>query len=351
MLNKEIFWKGKKVLITGSTGFKGSWLTLALRHAGAKIVGISSKKLCSNLLISNFINFKEEIKLYNADITNFKLLRKIITKEKPQIIFHLAAQPIVKKSYLEPYKTFCINALGTVHILEIIKDINSKIVLVNVTTDKVYKQNKFNKDFKVNDQLGGNDIYSASKSCSDIIASAYYNSFYKNNNKVGIATARAGNVIGGFDWAEDRIIPDFFRSIIKKKKLTIRMPNSVRPWQHVIDVVNGYMLLAKNLYKNPKKFSKSWNFGPKKNSNKSVIKLINQLNKINNNKVKVVIQKSNFHEEKSIKLDSSESIKELNWKQKINFFNSIKLTSIIYEKFLNKKLTKNDFSRQIERYL
>lgn len=350
MLNKEIFWKRKKVLITGSTGFKGSWLTLALRYVGANIVGISSTKPFRNLLISNFLKLNEEIKFYNTDITDFKLLKKIIIKEKPQIIFHLAAQPIVKKSYLEPYKTFCINALGTVHILEIIKNLNSKIVLVNVTTDKVYKQNRFNKNFKVNDQLGGNDIYSASKSCSDIITNAYYNSFFKNNNKVGIATARAGNVIGGFDWSEDRIIPDFFRSIIKNKKLIIRMPNSVRPWQHVIDVVNGYMLLAESLYKNPKKFSKSWNFGPKKNSNQPVIKLINRFNKINNNKVKVVVNKSNFHEEKSIKLDSRETIKELNWKQKINFLNSIKLTSTIYEKFLYKKLTKNDFSKQIKKF-
>jgi len=352
MLNKQKkFWRNKKVLITGNSGFKGSWLSLALKDLGANIIGISSKKNDSKLLMSNYLNISKKIRTYNADIINYKLINKIINKEKPQIIFHLAAQPLVRKSYEDPYKTFCTNALGTVNLLESIRKINYRIAFINITTDKVYKQKKINKIFKVSDELGGNDIYSASKACSDMITHAYYSSFFKKNKLVGIATARAGNVIGGFDWAKNRIIPDFFRAFNDKKKLIIRMPNSIRPWQHVIDVISGYLILAKKLYENPKKFSNSWNFGPKKNSNKKVIDLIKQLNTINNNKVNLLIKKSNFHEENIIKLDSKTSIDSLGWKQKIDFKKSINLTSEIYQKYLTKKLCYNDFKNQIRKFL
>lgn len=350
MLSKKNFWLNKKILITGNTGFKGSWLTIALKEVGANIVGISNKKN-NNFTINNYLKLNKIIRQYYKDVTNYKALEKIILKEKPDIIFHLAAQPIVKYSYNNPYETFCINSLGTVNLLEIIKKFKHKSAFVNITTDKVYKQTGKNRIFQVEDHLGGNDVYSASKACSDIMSNAYYKSFFLKKSNIGIATARAGNVIGGFDWAKNRIIPDFFRSIEKNNSLTIRMPNSVRPWQHIIDVINGYMILAEKLYKMPKKFSKSWNFGPKKNSSKPVIKLIKKLNQINTNRAKIILKKSNFHEEKSIRLDSKNSIKELKWKQKIKFSDSVMLTSEIYQKFFSKNLKYEDFKKQIKKYI
>jgi len=349
MLNKKKFWLGKKVLITGNTGFKGSWLTISLLELGANIIGISSKKK-GRLFIHNYLNLGKKIKQYFINILNYKSLEKIILKEKPEIIFHLAAQPIVKYSYLKPYETFCINSLGTVNLLEIIKKLKNKFAFINITTDKVYKQNFKNKEFRVEDPLGGNDIYSGSKACSEIMTHCYYKSFFFNKNIIGIATARAGNVIGGFDWSKNRIIPDFFRSIKNNKCLKIRMPDSIRPWQHVIDVINGYLILAEKLYKNPTKFSKSWNFGPKRNSVKTVFELVKLLNKINKNKIKLLVEKSNFHEEKSIRLNTSLTTSKLKWRQKINFRNSLLLSSEIYQKFLRKNLSYKDFKKQIQKY-
>tara|TARA_B100000131_G_scaffold318700_1_gene363086 strand:+ start:631 stop:1680 length:1050 start_codon:yes stop_codon:yes gene_type:complete len=344
MLNKN-FWKNKKVLITGNTGFKGSWLTIYLLEKGAKIVGISKKERIG-LYLFNFLNLSKKITQYYLDIKKYKKIKSVIKKEKPDIIFHLAAQPIVSLSYNKPLETLNTNIIGTINILESIKFSKKKISLLNITTDKVYKQNG-KKYFKEDDSLGGKDVYSSSKASSDLITISYFHSFFKNFNKIGVATARAGNVIGGFDWSKNRIIPDTVKAAFNSKKLSIRMPKSVRPWQHVLDVINGYVMLAEKLYNKPQKYSGAWNFGPNKNSNKNVITLVSTLSKNLDQKPRIIFKKENFHEEKSIGLISFKAKKILNWKPQFNFKKCVKLTAQIYNLYYQNKLNYGDFKEQI----
>ncbi len=344
IMSNNNFWKNKKVLITGNTGFKGSWLTIYLLEKKAYIIGISKKER-KGLYLFNYLKLNKKIKQYYLDICEYKKLKKVVEKEKPDLIFHLAAQPIVKESYSNPLNTLKINIIGTSNILEIIRYSKKKISLINITTDKVYKQNGI-KSFNENHSLGGKDIYSSSKASSDIITSAYFESFFKKNNKTGIATARAGNVIGGFDWSNNRIIPDAIKASFSSSILKIRMPKSIRPWQHVLDVINGYVILAEKLYNNPLKYSGSWNFGPNNSANKNVITLVKTLSKELTKKTKVIFSKGKFHEEKSIKLSSKKSKKKLNWKTKFNFKKSIKLTAEIYNLYYKKKLNYNHFVKQ-----
>ena len=344
MLSKN-FWKNKKVLITGNTGFKGSWLTIHLLEKGAKIVGISKKEK-KGLFLFNFLKLNKKIHQYYFNIQEYDKIKKILKKEKPDIIFHLAAQPIVSLSYKDPINTLSTNIIGTINILEAIRFSKKKLSMINITTDKVYKQSHL-KPFKEIDSLGGNDIYSASKASSDLITMSYFQSFFKKDNKIGVATARAGNVIGGFDWSKNRIIPDAINAAFDNKKLNIRMPKSVRPWQHVLDVVNGYVVLAEKLYNKPSKFSEAWNFGPNSSSNKNVITLANNLNKQLDKKFDVIFQKGNFHEEKSIRLNSKKSRIKLNWKPVFDFKKTIKLTAEIYNLYYKNVLKYHDFQKQI----
>ena len=343
MLNKN-FWKSKKVLITGNTGFKGSWLTIYLLEKGAKIVGISKKEK-KGLFLFNFIKLNKKITQYYLDICEYKKLKNVINKEKPDIIFHLAAQPIVSLSYLEPLNTLKTNILGTSNILEIMRFQKKKVSVINITTDKVYKQNG-NKSFKEDHALGGRDVYSSSKASSDIITNSYFHSFFREDNNIGIATARAGNVIGGFDWSNNRIIPDTVKAAFNSKILKIRMPKSIRPWQHVLDVINGYTILAEKLYNKPLEYSGSWNFGPNKSSNKNVMTLVNALNNELDKKSKIIFKKGNFHEETSIKLISKKAKKNLNWKPKFNFAKCVKLTAAIYNLYYKNLLKYEHFKEQ-----
>ena len=345
MLTKN-FWKNKKILITGNTGFKGSWLSIFLIEKDAKIVGISKRER-QGLFLYNYLNLKKKIKQYYFDIYDYKKVNKVLKQEKPDIIFHLAAQPLVKESYDNPYSTIFTNVIGTVNILEAARNLKKKISIINVTTDKVYKQSLKKILFSEEDKLGGNDIYSASKACSDILTHSYYKSFFEKN-KIGIATARAGNVIGGFDWSNNRIIPDAIKSSYNKKKLIVRMPKSVRPWQHVLDVVNGYCVLAEKLYKNPYSHSGAWNFGPNKSSNKTVLELLNKLDTFLPKRLDIKFKKAKFHEEMKIELNNNKSIRSLNWKPKFNFHRSVKLTAQIYDLYYKEKLNYNDFRKQLK---
>ena len=267
MENLERFFKNKKVLITGHTGFKGSWLSKILLNWGADISGIALKPDTDPNLF-NILEIKKNINNYFCDIRNFKSLEKIVEKEKPEIVFHLAAQPLVRSSYDDPLYTFETNILGVVNILQIIKKINRIKAAVIITTDKVYENKKNKLSYKEDDRLGGYDPYSSSKAASELVINSYIRSFfnpkdYNKKHKTLIASARSGNVIGGGDWQKDRIIPDIVKSIYEKKeKLIIRNPDSIRPWQYVLEDLEGYLLLAKKLYQGKKEFSGAWNFGP-----------------------------------------------------------------------------------------
>ena len=257
------FFKGKKIFITGHTGFKGSWLTYILYLSGAKLVGYS---LRPKNRFDNFYLLKldKKIKNYYGDIRNKKVIESKIKKFNPDILFHLAAQPLVKESYKNPEFTFSTNVIGTLNVLEIIKEVKSVKSAIIVTSDKCYKNYEKISGYSEDDELGGEDPYSASKAAAENIFFSYQKSFFNNKNKIGLVSVRAGNVIGGGDWSEDRIIPDLIKSIIYRKKFIIRSPKSTRPWQHIFDLINGYLILSKRIYGN-NKLNGSWNFGPNKN--------------------------------------------------------------------------------------
>ena len=335
MINSKNFWKNKKVLVIGSGGFKGKWLVIFLNHLGAKVIGINKTKIKD-------INYK----LYTADIYNHKKINNVFKKEKPEIVFHLAAQPIVSESYKNPIETYKTNIFGLLNVLELIK--KSKFVKssIIVTSDKCYKINKkkINRPLTEDSSLGGSDPYSASKACAEIITSSYYNSFLSvQEKKRGLATVRAGNVVGGGDWSKDRIIPDIIQSIKQKKKIRLRNPNSKRPWQYILDVLYGYLTLSEKLYSDPSQFSGGWNFAKdykKKSLNvKKVLQIVcNEFDYKN----EYQLAKIKFHEEKKYIISGSKSKLYLNWNPIYNHNKSIKLTAKWYKSHMDSKFTEFD---------
>ena len=325
MNDQHNFWSNKKVFITGSTGFKGSWLSIWLHSMGAKVHGYALEPISSN---DNFVvsNLESKINQEYGDICNFSKLESAIESTKPEIIFHLAAQPIVKDAYDNPLSTIKTNILGTANLFEICKNKSYLKVIINVTSDKCYLNLDQNKKFNEDDKLGGKDIYSASKACAEIINFAYYHSFFKDK-KISIASVRAGNVIGGGDWQKNRIIPDAMRSIENKKMLSIRMPNATRPWQHVIEPLMGYLILARKMYLNPKKFDGPWNLGPSNDNNMTVGELISKLNKkIPELKVKII--NNNISESNYLRLSSEKAKQKLGWEK---LFSDDEIIDLIYE--------------------
>lgn len=342
------FWKKKRVLITGNSGFKGSWLTLFLKQFDADICGYSLEPDFKPNYF-DYLNKKDKQRI--QDINNFNELDKTIKNFRPQLIFHLAAQAIVSKSYEQPYNTFVTNTLGTLNLLEVIRKYPPK-VFINITSDKCYINNDHvNKPLKENAPLGGDDPYSASKACSEIITNAYLKSFFLKNKKISISTVRAGNVIGGGDWSKDRLIPDIIRSIQNNKILKIRNIHSTRPWQHVLDITNNYLILAIKMYKN-NKYSDCWNFGPnRKFQSKSVLSIL-KIAKNNFHNLKIKEIKSSFSEKKYLILDTSKSIKLLGLKNKYDFEKSINKTFDWYKNFLLDKNSAYETSiKQIKDYI
>ena len=333
------FWKGKKVFLTGHTGFKGSWFSILLNLLGAKVVGYSLKPNTSPNLFDLAKLDREIHGSIVGDIRDYDKLKKCIYKFSPDFIVHMAAQPLVRESFDSAKYTYEVNTLGTINILNILNELSFVKSALIITTDKVYFNNNKKSYFKENDLLGGLDPYSSSKSCAELAVNSYNHSFFKKMN-IHVATARAGNVIGGGDFSKDRIVPDYFRSLLKNKKLILRSPNSIRPWQHVLDPLNGYLLLLMKLYKKQKLANSNFNFGPKKSSNQSVSNVINLINKDFNNSVKV-IKKNNstkdYNESKILMLNSSKSKNILNWQNKYNLGQSIKLTSLWFKEYLEKK--------------
>ena len=267
------FWRGKRVLVTGDSGFKGSWLALWLNELGAEIYGVSLPPDQRPNLYS-LAKVGKISKTRFIDIRQAGLVKKVVGKIKPQIILHLAAQPIVRVGYSEAKETWDTNLTGTIHLLEAARTLPSLKVIVVVTTDKVYQNHEQGAAFVESDSLGGKDPYSASKAAADLATSSYHQVFFQKMG-VGVATARAGNVIGGGDWARDRIVPDAIRSWQKGKALLVRNPASIRPWQHVLDSLGGYLILAEKLWKNPR-LSGAYNFGPNSSDRKTVRELIQQ---------------------------------------------------------------------------
>lgn len=307
------FWKDRSVFLTGHTGFKGGWIAIWLTKMGANVHGYS-------LDAPTTPNFYTETKLKDRlssstinDILNFSSLKSAMTFAKPSIIIHMAAQPLVRQSYIAPVETFKINIIGTVNLLEAARKIDTVEVIVNITTDKCYENKEQLKPYHENDKLGGYDPYSSSKACAELISAAYRNSFLKESG-IKIATVRAGNVIGGGDWATDRLIPDFLRSIDSGKKLFIRSPNAIRPWQHVLEPLSGYLILAEKLFTSGDNFAQAWNFGPQENDAKTVSWVVNYLSQKIPNVQWEINKAKQPHEARLLLLDSSKARSKINWK-------------------------------------
>lgn len=318
------FYKNKRILITGHTGFKGSWLTQILLNYGSSISGIALNPYENSLF--DLLVLGNQIEDNRINILNIKAVEDIVIRFKPEIIFHMAAQPLVKKSYLDPLETHEINYMGTANLLSVFTKYEFIKTGVFITTDKVYKNYENGIPFKEDDPFGGYDPYSASKAASEILIESWRHSFVNTSIK-GIASVRAGNVIGGGDWAANRIIPDLFRAYNNMDLLKIRNPQATRPWQHVLEPLFGYLKLAKLLFENPSKYSKGWNFGPNPNDVLTVEELLNYAShKIGYNPKNIIKEKSDFHEAKLLSLDISQSKKELDWVPTLSSLESLDLT-------------------------
>ncbi len=339
MIYKKYF-KNKKVLITGHTGFKGSWLALWLKSLNAKVFGIS-KSIPTNPSHYNAVKLSNIIQSKFIDIKSFSKLNKIILQFQPDYIFHLAAQSLVKKSYGETLDTWNTNLIGTVNLLEVLKNYNKKkVTVVMITSDKSYKNLEIKRGYKEEDLLGGLDPYGASKSSAELAIKSYVKSFFSSKKKnISIAVARAGNVIGGGDWSEDRLVPDCVKSWSRKKKVLIRKPNSTRPWQHVLEALNGYLILASKLKENRNKYhGQAFNFGPRNINNYKVIQVVREMKK-NWNVIrwKVAHQNKKFFENNLLKLNSLKAEKKLKWRCILNFNETIFFTINWYKNFYSKR--------------
>ncbi len=329
------FFKGKRVLITGDTGFKGSWLALWLSTLGAEVYGYSLPPENDNDHY-NLIKLEKTINHIDGNLLDLDWLCKQVNDIQPEIVFHLAAQALVRFSYEEPKLTFDTNVSGSVNVLESIRKSKSVKSLIYVTSDKCYKNLEWIWGYRENDELGGHDPYSASKAAAEIVFSSYFDSFFKHNSNIGVASVRAGNVIGGGDWANDRIIPDCIRSLRNDKEIVIRNPEATRPWQHVLDPLSGYLLLAQKLYYNSRDYSGSWNFGPSVNSIKTVKELTDNVIAIFGKGVCVVGQKDNIkHEAGLLHLNCDKANHQLGWRPTWNFESTITNTVVWYKNFLN----------------
>lgn len=314
---EQAFWKNKKVFITGHTGFKGSWLCLWLNALGAEVTGYALNPPTDPNLFE-LCGIDKLVKSLIADVRDTDKLQKEMIAARPEIVIHMAAQPLVRDSYKIPIETYSINVMGTVNLLEAVRKCKSVKSVINVTTDKCYENKEWIWGYRENEPLGGYDPYSNSKACSELVTAAYRNSFFNPKNYslhgVGVASARAGNVIGGGDWGTDRLIPDCVRAILKGEKIVIRNPKAIRPWQHVLEPLSAYLLLAQKLYQDGPSYAEAWNFGPYDYDAKPVEWIVKKLcAKWRQNASYEIDQGEHPHEASYLKLDCAKAIVKLDW--------------------------------------
>jgi CDP-glucose 4,6-dehydratase len=308
----QAFWKGKRVFLTGHTGFKGSWLSLWLSSLGAQVKGYALNPPTSPSLFDE----AEVYKVINSqigDIRDQEVLHESMVSFNPDVLIHMAAQPLVRYSYDAPIETYEVNVIGTAKVLEVSRSCSNLKAIVNITTDKCYENDGRFQGYKEGDPMGGHDPYSSSKGCAELVTSAYRRSFLKDQG-IGLASVRAGNVIGGGDWADDRLIPDILRSFEKSEPVVIRNPKATRPWQHVLEPLSGYLILAEKLYKNQKEYAEGWNFGPNEKDVKPVSWIMDKMISEWPASSWELDQNSNPHEADFLKLDISKVKSKLGWK-------------------------------------
>ena len=337
-------YKGKKILVTGHTGFKGSWLIYWLQKMGANVFGLALEP-STNPNHLELLNFSYAS--YIQDINDIDNVKRILTQVDPEIIFHLAAQPLVRLSYEQPYQTYLTNVMGTVNLLEASRNLKNIKVIIVVTSDKCYENKEWIWGYRENDPMGGKDPYSSSKGCAELVTAAYRNSYYNplkngNENQVLLASARAGNVVGGGDWAADRIIPDIVRAAAKSNSVVLRYPGATRPWQHVLEPLSGYLTLCWELLKGKSDFAEAWNFGPNYENNITVLELVKKSQKCWPSIRFKVEKKGDVHEAGLLMLDSSKANKLLMWEPVWNLAKTIEFTINWYKEFYEKGTINTD---------
>ncbi len=347
------FWKDKKVFITGHTGFKGSWLSLWLQSCGAHLAGYALAPAKQNLFEDTHVD--EGMESVAGDVRDLEQLRSTIEKHKPEVLFHLAAQSLVRYSYRYPVETFSTNLMGTVNVLEAARQSESVRVVVIITSDKCYDNKEWVWGYRENDPMGGFDPYSCSKGGAELITASYRNSFFPVNeydqHGVGLASARAGNVIGGGDWSEDRLIPDIIKAFMERTPVSIRNPSAIRPWQHVLEPLSGYMHLAESLWDDGPRFSQAWNFGPNDKDAKSVGWIVKRLAALWGDGAQWVINTDHQpHEAHYLKLDCSKAKSLLGWSPRLSLDNALEWTTDYYRTYQQKGDMKQLIEKQISDY-
>ena len=345
----QYFWQGKRVFLTGHTGFKGSWLSLWLVSLGVEVKGYALTPPTSPSLF-NEAKIDSIIDSQIADIRDQDALYESMTEFNPDILIHMAAQPLVRYSYEAPIETYEVNVIGTAKVLEVARSCPNLKAIVNITTDKCYENDERTQGYKENDPMGGYDPYSSSKGCAELVASAYRRSFLQGQG-VGLASVRAGNVIGGGDWADDRLIPDILRSFEKGKSVIIRNPKATRPWQHVLEPLSGYLILAQKLYENQDEYAEGWNFGPNEQNVKPVDWILDKMISKWPNSSWKLDQGVNPHEESYLKLDISKAKLRLNWTPIWSLSSTLEKIIIWQKKWINNQDMQEVCHCEIEQYM
>jgi len=349
------FWKGKTVLVTGHTGFKGSWLSIILKKFGANVIGFS-KDIPTKPSIFEIANVKIGMKSVIGNINDSAQIKQIFEENKPEIVIHMAAQAIVRESYKNPGETFLTNVIGTANVLDGIRNSDEVRVAIIVTSDKSYRPKKDHSKYSEDDPMGGYDPYSSSKGCAELVTACYRNSFFNptkySEHQIAISSVRAGNVIGGGDWGTDRLIPDIMRGIQNKSNIKIRNPESIRPWQFVLDPLFGYITLAEKMWNDGQEFSQGWNFGPTQDEEKEVKWIIEYIKKHIDGKINLEMDTSmQPHEEKYLRLDCSKAVSKLGWRSKINLEKTLLLTLNWYTEFMKGNNMKEFSEKQIDEFM
>jgi len=345
------FWRGKRVFLTGHTGFKGSWLSLWLQQLGADLTGFALAPPTNPSLFA-LAHVAKGMHSIEGDIRDLATFKAALINAQPEIVIHMAAQPLVRDSYQYPTETFATNVMGTVHLFEAVRAAPSVRAVVNVTTDKCYENKEWIWGYREHEPVGGHDPYSASKACAEIVSSAYRRAFFQVvGNQVAMASARAGNVIGGGDWAKDRLMTDLIEAFTQSKPASIRNPNAIRPWQHVLEPLRGYLMLAERLFTEGSKYAEAWNFGPQDEDARPVIWLVQQLSKLWGNEAKWEAQPGEHpHEANYLKLDISKARANLGWSPIMDLEQALFLTAEWAQQFASGADARSITLGQIQSY-
>ncbi|QDC89401.1 CDP-glucose 4,6-dehydratase [Candidatus Methylopumilus universalis] len=349
------FWEGKNVFLTGHTGFKGSWLSLWLQSLGSNVTGYALPS-STNPNMYSLASVENEMTSIMGDLRDANNLFEALKRSKAEIVIHLAAQPLVRYSYDNPIETYAVNVMGTINLLEAIRRCETVRSFVNVTSDKCYENKEWNWAYRENEPLGGFDPYSSSKACAELVTNAYRSSFFNSSNfenhRIAIASARAGNVIAGGDWSLDRLIPDLIRAAESNQEIAIRNPQSIRPWQHVLEPLKGYLLLAEHLYIHGPEFAEAWNFGPNDNDTKSVAQILDIFTHYWGRGIKINIKKdlNEPHEAFNLKIDSTKAKNRLGWFPRWNADESVRRTCAWFNAYINQENMKLYALKEISEY-